>query len=222
MKRTSLPTIEPLTTADVNQRAYQLLYMLDAETFKDLAAFSAYQLSVGCRHRGAARELLLKEGADLLHDAFETVLAGLREPSGGRHPRAADVRDLGTFLRYLRTVIRSIRYRQAATAAAAATVVEVTPTAEVLTVQATVKPEEDAELRDFKEAFFVALRHEQDDPAQYAVVLETWRQEFFTLERLTELGLSPKDAWKLRSKAQRLYHRLSNEGSSEPIPVDAW
>src|ERR1039457_6262565 len=78
MKKASLPPSAPLSSAAVNQRAYQLLYAIEDSQFRDLVAFAAWQLCVGCRHPGAAHELLLKEGADLLHDVFEDILVGLR------------------------------------------------------------------------------------------------------------------------------------------------
>src|SRR5665647_3224283 len=70
----------------------------------------------GCRHPGAARELLLKEGADLLHDCFEAILAGLRDPTRGRHPGSMDVKNMGSFLHFIRNVVRSVRYHQAVSA----------------------------------------------------------------------------------------------------------
>ena len=217
MKKTSLKPTASLTPAAVNQRAYQLLYLLTPEEFKELTAFSAWQLRVGCRHGGAARELQLKEAADLLHDAFETVLAGLGDPAKGRHPQADDVKNLDAFLQYLRGVIRSVRHKQATSAAQRAQVIGMTPTeAEESETRARLNPDEEAEWRDFNREFFAAIRRELDDPDKYAVALDLWQADFFRVERLSQLGLQPKAAAKLRAKAQRLYRRLS-----EPVSLSA-
>ena len=213
MKQTSLPPLAPLTSAAVNQRAYQLLYAIEDSQFRDLVAFAAWQLCVGCRHPGAAHELLLKEGADLLHDAFEDILVGLRDLDRGRHPRPADVKDMKAFHRFLRGAIRSVRYQQASTAAAQSEVLIALPNPENCEAVARLNPEEDVELRDLRDEFFIALREELEDPGQYEAVLEEWQQHFFTVKRLTELGLNYKDAWKLRQKARRLYRQLC-----EPVP----
>ena len=219
MKKTSLPPSAPLSSAAVNQRAYQLLFALKEQHFKDLAAFAAWQLGVGCRHPGAARELLLKEGADLLHDCFEAILAGLRDPACGRHPGSIDVKNMTTFLHFMRNVIRSVRYHQAVSAASKGNLVVAVPNLRNSEGFAHTTPEEDVELRDLRDEFFAALRHELDDPEQYAAVLETWHASFFRIERLTELGLSPKHAWKLRQKARRLYRQLSEPVQSVPLCV---
>ena len=213
MKKASLPPLAPLTSAAVNQRAYQLLYAIEDRQFKDLAAFAAWQLRVGCRHPGAAYELLLKEGADLLHDAFEDILVGLRDPNCGRHPSPSDVKDMNAFHRFLRGTIRSVRYQQASTAAARSEVLVALLNPGNYEAVARPNPEEDVELRDLRDEFFIALREELENPCQYAAVLEEWQQHFFTVTRLTELGLSYKDAWKLRQKAKRLYLQLSG-----PVP----
>ena len=216
MQKTSLPPSAPLSSAAVTQRAYQLLFALEEKHFKDLAAFAAWQLGVGCRHPGAARELLLKEGADLLHDCFEAVLAGLRDPNCGRHPGAVDVKNMSAFLHFLRNAIRSVRYHQAVSAASKSQLVVATPCPQNHEALARTTPEDDVELRDLRDEFFAALRRELDDPAQYAAVLETWHANFFRIERLIELGLSPKDAWKLRQKARRLYRQLSEPVREAP------
>src|ERR1017187_7611925 len=130
MKKASLPPLAPLSSAAVNQRAYQLLYAIEDSQFRDLVAFAAWQLCVGRRHPGAAHELLLKEGADLLHDAFEDILVGLRDLDRGRHPRPADVKDMKAFHRFLRGAIRSVRYQQASTAAAQSEVLIALPNPE--------------------------------------------------------------------------------------------
>ena len=216
MKKTSLPPSASLGSAAVNQRAYQLLFALEEQHFKDLAAFAAWQLGVGCRHPGAARELLLKEGADLLHDCFEAILAGLRDPNCGRHPGSMDVKNMSTFLHFMRNVIRSVRYHQAVSAASKGNVVVAVPNLRNYEGFARTIPEEDIELRDLRDQFFAALRRELDDPEQYATVLETWHANFFRIERLIELGLSPKHAWKLRQKARRLYRQLSEPVQAVP------
>jgi hypothetical protein len=217
MKKTSLPTSAPLCSAAINQRAYQLLFALEEQHFKDLAAFAAWQLGVGCRHPGAARELLLKEGADLLDDCFEAILTGLSDPTCGRHPRPMDVNNLHAFLRYMRNVIRSMRYHQAGAAASKGNMVVEVPNLRNYKAFARTPPEEDVELRDLRDEFFAALRRELDDPEQYAAVLETWHANFFRIERLMELGLSAKDAWKLRKKARRLYRQLSEPVREPPL-----
>ena len=217
MKRTSLPPSAPLGSAAVNQRAYQLLFALEDRHFKDLAAFAAWQLGVGCRHPGAARELLLKDGADLLHDCFEAILAGLREPTCGRHPGPMDVKNMSTFLHFMRNVIRSVRYHQAVSAASRSNLVVAVPNLRDYEGFARTSPEEDVELRDLRDEFFSALRRELDDSQQYATVLETWHANFFRIERLIELGLSAKDAWKLRQKARRLYRQLSEPVQEVPL-----
>lgn len=209
MKKTSLPPSAPLGSAAVNQRAYQLLFALEEHHFKDLAAFAAWQLGVGCRHPGAARELLLKEGADLLHDCFEAILAGLRDPACGRHPGPMDVKSMNAFLHFMRNVVRSVRYHQAVSAASKGDVVVAVPNLRNYEACARTTPEDDVELRDLRDEFFAALRRELDNPEQYATILETWHTNFFRIERLMELGLSAKDAWKLRQRARRLYRQLS-------------
>jgi hypothetical protein len=220
MKKTSLNQKEPLTRAAVNQQAYQHLYALDANHFKDLAAFSAWQLIVGCRHPGAARELLLMEGADLLHDAFEVVLTGLLDPAVGRHPKELDVKDMKSFLKYLRNVIRSMRYKQARSAALKDRQIMLFPEVENYEDLVQLSPEEDVELRDLRDVFFIALRQELDDPEKYSAVLEEWHQHFFSITRLSELGLNSKDACKLRQKAQRLYLHLFEPAPMPPLIVD--
>lgn len=217
MKKASLPPLAPLTSAAVNQRAYQLLFALKEQHFKHLAAFAAWQLGVGCRHPGAARELLLKEGADLLHDCFEAILAGLRDPTCGRHPGSMDVKNMSTFLHFMRNVIRSVRYHQAVSAASKGNLVVAVPNLRGYEGFARTAPEEDVELRDLRDEFFAILRRELDDPAKYATILEAWHANFFRIERLTQLGLSAKDAWKLRQKARRLYRQLSEPVHDLPL-----
>ena len=217
MKNSSHRKVSPQGTQEIDRRALQLIYKLGKEHFKDLAAFSAWQLAIGRRHQGAARTLLLKEGPDLLHEAFETILAGLQNPHAGRHPRSRDVENMHTFIRYLRNVIRSIRYKHATSEARRAMVLVSAPVDEELrSATARLSPDEDPELRDLKAQLLTALRQELDDSKKYRTALEAWRTDFFTTERLVELGLNPKDAWKLRSKAQRIYLQLSEPSLRGP------
>jgi hypothetical protein len=192
----------------MNFRVRCLLDSLKPDHFKDLTAFCARELCRGVRLPGAARELFLKEAADLLHDAIESLLVGLRNPNKGHHPNAQDVESLDSFTRYLRNVVRYVLRKHVASAALRQEVilrqiVGIEPTAFAHT-----NPAEEAELGDLKQEFFKSIRFELNNPGKYSAALEIWHEDFFNIDRLTQLGLNPVDTYSLRLTAHWIYFFL--------------
>jgi hypothetical protein len=203
-------------TEKVELRAYGLLNSLEPDHMKGLMAFCQRELFVGCRLAGAAGELLLKDAADLLHDAIESILQGIDNPRRGYHPRAEDVENLDTFIPYIRTVVREIRRRHAASAALRAHLFARPIVGKEPIAFSHSNPSEEAELGDLKEEFFKTIRLELTNPEKFAEALEAWCEDFFNIDHLTLLGLNSMDTYHLKIKSQLLYFRLSKPFDAHP------
>jgi hypothetical protein len=208
---------KPQTKLDPDEivlRASRLLDSLGPDHLKELTAFCASQLGLACSLSGPARELFLTDGADLLHDAFESLLVGLQNPNKGHHPNANDVQNLDKFLCYLRKVVRDLRIKHAALAALRAEIIAPPLVGVDPQVPARTNPAQEVELSDLKQEFFKNMHSQPARSEKYAAALETWREDFFLIDRLTLLGLNSMDTCTLQLNARWLYLTLSEPEAS--------
>ena len=205
--------------AALKARIYTLLETLQPEHLKELKAFCAGQLWICGRLPGVAHELFLSEASDLLHQAFETLLANLQNPGKVNQPRPTDVMSVDTFIPYLRKTVRRLCQKQASSAARRAEVIK--PPIHGIEPPGAAKsnPAEEVELRDLEQEFFRTIRLILHDAKKYDVALQAWREDFFSIDRLSQLGLNQMDTCILRLRAQWLYSLLSEPISAKvPFP----
>lgn len=161
------------------------------------------QLALHARRRLMGFGLSEVPEDDLVHDAFQAVLAGTIHRSQGRHPKAAHLRDRGTFLRYLRGVINSLAeaiYRhQNGTRFVSLGELTFDQTDTLIGLTNRISPADLAGFNLFAAQFFRRLNART--PPRLVPLVNAWESGFRWLDQIPLVGRPRKDRVRVRRLA---------------------
>jgi hypothetical protein len=170
------------------------------------------QLERFADHRLASLNLHSAAGADLFHEAVQSVLTGLHQGPEGRHPRSKDLADLATFVEYFRNAIKSVvkgvarRENRHAWVQLDACVPGSPNSSEdvvpELQVPAPVGPDQDAAIADLGAELFRRLRTRA--PEHLRPLIEAWETDFVWADAIPLSGAHRQYRAELRRLARQI------------------
>ena len=187
------------------------------------------QLERFADRRLASLNLHSAAGADLFHEAVQSVLTGLHQCPEGRHPRSKDLADLATFVEYFRNAIKSvvkgvarreIRHAwvqlEACVPGSRNSSEDVVPE---LQVPAPVSPDQDAALADLGAELFRRLRARA--PEHLRPLLDAWEADFAWADAIPLGGTHRQYRAELRRLARQILAEIDPEFRAAHVSPEA-
>jgi hypothetical protein len=163
-------------------------------------------------------------GEDVLQDTFAAVLTGLSREQEGRHPRMTDLENKPAFLRYLKGVVNSMveAERRKQEHRVVHWPLACNPDAgdvrNGICLTAVVSPENDVELRMFRDEFFKRLKAKAPPGLRHLV--DAWEEVFLWAEQIPLQGRRRRVRARLRSLSRQVLQEMNENLAKQTPPTE--
>ena len=163
-------------------------------------------------------------GEDVLQDTFAAVLTGLSRERKGRHPRMTDLENKPAFLRYLKGVVNSMveaerrKLEHRVVHRPLAGDPDGGAVKNGICLTAVVSPENDVELRTFRDEFFQRLRAKA--PLRLRHLVDAWEEVFLWAEQIPLQGRRRRVRARLRSLSRQVLQEMNEHLARQTPPTE--